>query len=436
VCARAGLFGLLTLILGCDYRPLHSRPDDGGAPHPDQPIWLRQFPCDANLCAFQLAGWSDGTTTLVGGQLLGSVVFDDATLSSLDEESGFFAHISATGNVKWARLDEMPAGGRWQGWALAEAPDGSLYEAGAIVPQPYQGVLGPSVIRKLDVGGDVRWTRSFDLPTGSFVSCLAVAADDTLYASGELAGSFDFGGGPLTSGTAAPDLFALRLDTQGQFVSAGRFASPSTTGGYAAVSATGLIATMFSIRGGDGWLANLFDSTGQLLWSHTLHALSDGDGDPVFAFVDDDLVVVVGDGDDLGSAATPAGIVYQAAVARFDRTGRLLWKRTFTSDYHVVLSGLAVDASRDVALCGSVAHLQDQTFTFGSLTVPWAASDVAMTFVGKLDENGDARWVQKIAAADPSALGSPQCAVDAAGAVRIADTNYRDRVIYVAEIAP
>ena len=103
--------------------------------------------------------------------------------------------------------------------------------------------------------------------------------------------------------------------------------------------------------------------------------------------------------------------------------------------------GLAVGADGDIALCGFVSHLLDETFIFDTVTIPWAPSDAAefefgFSFVGKLTGSGHARWAQKIVGVTTNFSDNPVCAVDAARAVLVADPYARESALYVGKYAP
>src|SRR5262245_46262075 len=327
----------------------------GGTPRTEEPLWSHEFPT-GNSPWFQLASWPNGDFALIGSVFAASDV----------------ARFDGSGQLQRTWSDAQPPNGYWQGFFTAADPAGSLYLAGVIVPQPYDLVLGDDVIRKVGPDGVVAWSRAFALWPGGFIIHLEATADGVLTALGTFTGTFDFGGGPITARNGGKDSFRLRLDANGAFISAETIGDPSRPLGIVAVSSSGLIASVDRANSDLPWVLQVLDAGGRPVWDRSFFGEQISYTNPMLAFSGDDVIIGFGSSDatDLGDGLFPAGVPHKLAVARFDRTGTLVWKRGFGSDYNALLSGLAVDSAGDVTLCGFVSHLTDETFAFDSLTIP------------------------------------------------------------------
>ena len=225
----------------------------------------------------------------------------------------------------------------------------------------------------------------------------------------------------------------MRLDPQGELVSATLFGDPEAPIHRVAASPGGLMATLGSLGNGDAMLSVL-DASGQALYNQTFV----GAGVGSVAVVDEGVIVQlpISEATIIGDGAFPSEVPHQAAVAKFDRGGQLVWKRAFGSDYQSSLSGMDVDSSGNVALSGWVSMLLDESFAFDSVAVPkTSASVLGMAYVGVLDAEGQARWVRRLAGVT-SGYGPPQAALDAAGVVRVMGLDPDHDALFVAQYGP
>jgi hypothetical protein len=386
----------------------------GETPHPAAPIWERAFRAH-NAPNVQLVSWPNGDLALIGLlQTNSAVAFDGFQVGTSTAAQPFVARIDGQGNVQRAWEDVL--GGSF----AAVDPGGSLYMAG-------------DVVRKIGPDGGVAWSKEIHL-TG-YATSVVLTNDGALNLFGTFAGTFDLGGGPVTARNGGHDNFRIRVDANGAFISAETFGDPLLPVGRVVASPSGSFASI-ATRGNGDWSVQVLDAGGHVSWSRTFARYAVMNGGFHVAFSGDDVIVGAGieDDTDLGDGPFPGDVPHRFAVARYNQSGGLLWKRAFGTDYNAYLDGLAVDAHGDIALCGFVSHLTDQNFVFDSVTIPWS-DELGFSFVGKLAGTGHARWAQKIIGVD-NFYAAPSCAVDAAGALLVADGYAREDALYVAKYAP
>lgn len=128
---------------------------------------------------------------------------------------------------------------------LTLTPDGGVVLAGDVQgsvdfgggPLLPAGGLDAFLV-KLNASGDHVWSKLFgDMCHASILDVSATPSGD-LYATGNFAGSIDFGGGPLTS-AAAGDIFVVKLDASGTHVRSHRLGGGNGQSRSIAVDAAG-----------------------------------------------------------------------------------------------------------------------------------------------------------------------------------------------------
>jgi outer membrane protein assembly factor BamB len=167
------------------------------------------------------------------------------------------------------------------------------------------------------------WPYSFIKQIGGpgrqLINAVAVDGEGNIAIAGALEGTADFGGGPLTS-AGNGDMFVAKFNARGEHLWSKRFGS----------------------RGDDTFVQVRFDSRGNLILA------GDSDG-PM----------------DFGSGILSLGVDHDGYLVKFSPDGSLIWvKRIGLTGYQNV-SGIALDASDDIALAGTYQGFLD--FGLGAL---------------------------------------------------------------------
>jgi len=163
----------------------------------------------------------------VAGKFQDTADFDPgaapAPLTSAGGDDIFVARLDATGNFVWAVRQGGPGDDAAAGVALGTG--GDVYAAGSFTgaadfdPGPeVLNVTGAGAqdafVTRLDPTGQLVWARAFGGTGGDFVRGLAVAADDSVYTTGEFLGTADFAPAGTTfwlSSAGQSDSFVSRM---------------------------------------------------------------------------------------------------------------------------------------------------------------------------------------------------------------------------------
>jgi hypothetical protein len=262
-------------------------------------------------------------------------------------------------------------------------------------------------VAKFDAACNHLWSKQFHASLQGSGSDISVAANDQVVITGHFIGTADFGGGVVTSAGDA-DIFLVRLDASGAHVWSHRFGDTFgdqyglgvAVDGLDRIALTGNLPGSADFGGGPvsglGFVA-MFTPGGQHLWSR---GWASGRGQGV-AFDPSGNVIVAGGmygACDFGggsiAAVAPGDDIY---LAKFDETGKHLWSKAFATATNAFSVDVAVDATGDVFLTGPFGATVD--FGGGTLTSA-GGSDV---FVAGFDGNGGHLWSKRFGdAADQS----------------------------------
>jgi len=225
-------------------------------------------------------------------------------------------------------------------------------------------------IAKLDVDGNHVWSKSFVSGlSGQYCYDVCVDAGAYMYITGEMFGTVDFGGGPLTS-SGSSDVFIAKFDTDGHHVWSENYGTLySQTANCISVSDSinvcifGENYGVVDFGGGPitspeikGLFIAMFDSSGTHLWS-------EGYGDSLYMFTGDlttgpsGEVIVTGSFEGTidfggGSLVSGPGGGNSIFLAKFDSAGAHVWSYTYPSTSYNSGRGLTTYSNGDVALTG------------------------------------------------------------------------------------
>jgi len=237
-----------------------------------------------------VAGWFEGTVDFDPG----AGVYN---LTSAGDRDLFVAKYSSTGDLVWAR--NIGGTGDDRAKSIAVADDGSVYTTGffkgTVDFDPGAGTFNLTTagvrdifVSKLDSQGNFVWARSMGASGEDEGIGICVADDGSVYTSGFFRGTTDFDPGAGTfnlTSAGGSDAFVSKLDSQGNFLWAGRmggtseeFAEDIVVGADGSVYTTGYFkgtadfdpgagSVNLTSAGGDDLFVSKLDSSGNLLWA-------------------------------------------------------------------------------------------------------------------------------------------------------------------------
>lgn len=335
---------------------------------------------------------------------IGAALNDSALDIALDGAGNIAVLGSFNGTV-----DFDPGAGVWE---LTSTPAGSSNTFAA----------------KYDPAGNFLWAQRMGGHIDVFGPSIAAGGDGAVYVSGSFTGTADFGATVLTS-LGSNDVFAAKLDADGNFDWARRFgAGNSDRGMDVAADALGnsyLIAETRTVASGlpDAFLAKI-DPDGDVLWTKQVGASTragkrhssdfargyqialDSAGNPYAAGIFNGTVDF-----DPGSGISKLTGSSDGFIMKFESDGDFVWVRSFSGSLPEA-HGLAVDAAGAVYSTGVFGGTVD--FDPGPSTFNVTGS-VNSTYVSKLDVAGNFAWAK----ATNSTVWSEHLALDNAGEVYV-----------------
>lgn len=340
--------------------------------------------------------------------------------------------------VEWVRI----GGGVKEdyGKSLAVDSSGTVFVTGA-----FRGsaVIGSTTlagsdqnhlfVARYDKAGELSWAISqSDIGSSEGLAITVDLAGDC-YVTGQFQGTVRFGATTLVSsrsatGTAAPDIFVVKVTSGGQFAWAKKAGSDYDDYGLGiTVDASGSIfvsgafqdvgvfgsVNLVSAGGSDGFFAKL-DSAGNMLWATKVG----GTGDDVAQSVDDDASGNVYLTGSFNGVANFGGIVLTntvqgAFLAKFDSQGRVVWANQ--------VKGTNSASSMATGRCVSmyVARLSDTGFPpikeptlSGVLMVPALIVEGAPGTTARIEYQNDLNEPAWISLTNFTLVSNPQFYVD------------------------
>lgn len=254
---------------------------------------------------------------------------------------------------------------------------------------------------KLDAQGQHLWSRRLGGTGNDRVEGIATDSAGNVLITGSFSGTADFGGGPLSS-AGSQDIFAVKIDAQGQHLWSRRFGGTNADSGtgVAADSAGNVLLTGYfegTTDFGGGSLpsagsADIFavklDAQGQHLWSRPLGGTSIDIGQGI-AVDSADNVLLTGycsGTTDFGGGPIDGPDSQEIFAVKLDALGQHLWGRRFGGTGGGNGQGIAVDSTGNVLLTGYFLG----TVEFGG--GPFDSAGNHASFVVELDAEGQHRW--------------------------------------------
>ena len=236
-------------------------------------VWARAVGGAGGGEGYGIAVAADGSVYTTGF-FSGTVDFDPGSGTfNLTSAGGsydiFVSKLDASGNFVWARA--MGGTDSDEGYAIAVAADGSVcttgYFSGTADFDPGSGTLNLAsngsydiFVSKLDASGNFVWARAMGGLNADEGRGIAVAADGSVYATGDFVDTMDFDPGSGTFNVIGDgrNIFVSKLDASGNFVWARVMGVSGFDFGYGiALAPDGSVYTTGSFNGPED-----FDPTG------------------------------------------------------------------------------------------------------------------------------------------------------------------------------
>jgi hypothetical protein len=309
-------------------------------------IWARRFGDSASFQSCHAVA-VDGSGSIVAvGEFEGGIDFGTGPLTSAGGSDIFVVKLDGNGNTVYG-LRFGDAAHLQVAHAVAIDPSGDAIVVGAFEGTVDLGLgTGPlaatgasdAFVVKLDPGGNVKFARSFGGDASVKLVSVALDSASNIVLGGQVAGTVDFGGGPITSAGGA-DILLVKLSPSGGYLLAKRFgdsAARQRAIGVAVDSADNVV------------LGASFEGT-----------VSFGGGDLV----------------------NTGALSFDIGIAKFDPGGNHLWSKSFGDGAGQNLSAIASASDDHVLLTGQFKGSLD----FGG--GPLAAAPYVM-FLAELDAGG------------------------------------------------
>ena len=352
-------------------------------------LWTRQFGGaeEQRLYGVALAGNGD---IVVVGKFRGALVLGDAQLQSAGLDEGSAPRPDPAG----VRFGSGGSGGPGDdsGWPVAVDGGGNVVlTAQSAGPIDFgAGPLGQgdaAHVVRFDPAGAPLWHRSYN---AQYINMRGVAAgpDHAVVVTGDFAGTYDFGAGPM--GQPGGHVFVLKLEPDGDLAWAvvnkgtGDYGSPSLEGpatdGAGRTHLGGLFSGQIGFGGPlvttagqlDAWVATLSPGGAQLSLS------AHGSGPTTWQWISDVAADAAGNtavsgsfqgtiafGDD-SLTATPGDKKFDIFAARFDESGAPIGARSFGAPGDQFGDAIALGADGSTWLAGSFRG----TFEIDGETLP------------------------------------------------------------------
>ena len=249
---------------------------------------------------------------------MGSVDFGGGGLTSAGSYDIFVAKFAPTGTYMWAKRWGGAAGEKALGLAVDRA-DNSVVLTGILGgtidfgggPLTSAG-NGDAFLAKFSSTGAYVWAKRFGDASAQYGVAVSVDGMSDVVVTGRLAGTADFGGGPITASTTA-DTFVAKYLRDGTYVWAKKFTG-SATNPYA-------LAT---------------DTSGNIVLTGAFVSWIDLGGG-----------LMAGDGS------------WDVFIAKFSPAGACLWQKQAGASYDDHGTGAAIDSAGNVFAVGDIAGAVD-----------------------------------------------------------------------------
>jgi hypothetical protein len=198
-------------------------------------LWAQSFGDESTQGANGVAVDSMGNV-LVVGYFNGGIDFGGGLLTSKGGSDIFIAKLSADGHHVWSK--SFGDASTQNATSVAVDGSGNIVLTGQLSGTVDLGggtLNGPGdmFVAKLDAGGKHVWSKLFGDKSAESANGIAVDKAGNLVVTGYFSGSVDVGGGQLVSAGGA-DIFAAKLDTDGNHLWSKRFGNANDQTGVSA----------------------------------------------------------------------------------------------------------------------------------------------------------------------------------------------------------
>jgi hypothetical protein len=369
--------------------------------------------------------------TYVSGSFNGTTMIGGTALTSAGSFDAYLAKLGPTGSVLWVR--QVGGTGDESGFGSAPLANGDVYFCGRFNnTASFSGTnltaSGQDLfLARYDGNGTLLWARKAG-GTGSDAAYAVVAdAAGNAYVTGDFAGTADFGGAQITSGSGQ-NSFVAKYDPTGALVwvvriggtgssSSTRLHLDSASNLYVGGSFQGDIQfvtpSLTSAGGNDGFVLKL-DVNGAAQWVQQFGGPSNDAVRGMDSSADGTLIV----GGSFRSSMTIGSTTLSTTgsddwfITKLDSAGTPLWARKAGGNGSDLVHSLTTDAWGNVLVVGSFSA--NATFNATTL-INSGSTDMAVV---KYDASGAQKWARN--SANGQVISGLEIQADAAGRLRIA----------------
>jgi cysteine-rich repeat protein len=336
-----------------------------------QHLWSRRLGGPGDDFGWSIAVDSAGNVLLTG-YFRGTADFGGGPLSSAGSWDAFAVKLDAQGQHLWSR--RLGGTGDDVGLGIAVDSAGNVLLTGYFIGTadfgggPLSSAGNDDIfVVKLDAQGQHLWSRRLGGMGNDWANSVAVDSAGTVLLTGAFYFTADFGGGPLSS-AGDYDIFAVKLDPQGQHLWSRRLGGTNYDEGRGiAVDSDGNVlltgyfygtadfggVPLFSAGSSDIFAVKL-DPQGQHLWSRRLGGTSADLGRDIAVDIAGNVLLT---GYFQGTADLGGGPLSSAGdsdlfAAKLDAQGQHLWSRRLGGTNADLGQGIAVDSAGNALLTG------------------------------------------------------------------------------------
>lgn len=356
--------------------------------------WIRQLGTSAPDYSLGVATDTQGNVVISGYTFSGSLGGQNQGLAD-----AWVAKYNTTGKLLWLRQLGTPK----QDYAYGVATDtnGNVFISGTTegaLAGVYKGG-GDAWVAKFDAGGKLLWKRQLG---GTKTSNNSTSDNSTIDSSRGVATDTQgnvYISGSTTGGLAGAnrengDAWVAKYDTTGKLLWVRQLGSSGDVSNAVATDVKGNVyisGTTFGTVAGtnqglnDAWVAK-YNTTGKLLWVRQMGTPKSDESYGVATDVKGNVYI---SGTTFGTVAGTRRELDVAWVAKYDTTGKLLWKQQLGSFASISSRSVATDTSGDVYISGK---------TYGVL--PGTNQGIDDALIAKYDTTGKLLWLRQFGSSD------------------------------------
>ncbi|XHR83383.1 MAG: SBBP repeat-containing protein [Gloeotrichia echinulata GP01] len=203
-------------------------------------LWAKKWGGTASDNGYDIAADASGNT-YVTGTFSGTTTFGNTTLTSDGSAFGnpFITKLDSSGNFLWAQ--KFNIGASYTGSDIIVDSLGNSYITGSFygiatfgnttLTSPGSTGSSDTFITKLDSSGKFLWAKNLGGTSDDFGNDITVDSSGNIYVTGRFSGTGTFGNITLTADSISSDAFVVKLDNNGNVLSAKKFGGSSYDSG-------------------------------------------------------------------------------------------------------------------------------------------------------------------------------------------------------------